>query len=95
MCYLFLHLALDVTANCICKIQHLALDGLDPNSALKLSRKDKKSQPSQDSNLGLLGEKQECYAAPLTFSAQVELKQTWIILSLKLSSGNGCKPEPS
>ena len=51
----------DVTANCICEIHCLALDGFDLNTVLKLSSKEKKSQRSRDLNLGLLGGKQECF----------------------------------
>ena len=52
------YLALDITANCICEIHCLALDGFDLNSVHKLSSKDKKSQQSRDPNPGLLGGKQ-------------------------------------
>ena len=45
---------------CICEIRGLALDEFDLNTVHKLSSKEKKSRRSQDSNLGLLGGKQEC-----------------------------------
>ena len=51
------YLALDATANCICENHSLALDGFDRNTVHQLSSKEK----NQDSNLGLLGGKQECY----------------------------------
>ena len=56
-----MHLDLDVTANCICEIRFLALDGFDPNAVHQLSSKDEKSQQSRDSKPGLLGGKQECF----------------------------------
>ena len=37
-----LFLALDVTANCICEIRRLALDGFDINTVDKLRSKEKK-----------------------------------------------------
>ena len=49
------NLALNVTVNCICEIQCLALVGLDLNIVHKLSGKEKESRQSRDSNLGLLG----------------------------------------
>ena len=55
---LFGHLVLDVTANCICEIRCLAIDGFDLNTVHKQSSKVKKFQRSWDLNLG---EKQECF----------------------------------
>ena len=43
--------------HCICEINCLALDGLNLNTVHQLSSKEKKYQQSQDSDLGLLGEK--------------------------------------
>ena len=58
-------LALDVSANSICDIHCLVLDGFDLNTVHKLSSKEKKSRWSQDSNPGLLGGMLAlCYAAP-------------------------------
>ena len=51
-------LALDVTADCICEIHCLALDGLYLNTVCNLSSKEKKSWRSRDLTLGLLGGKQ-------------------------------------
>ena len=58
------YLDLDVTANCICEIHCLALDGFDLYTVHKLSSKEKtsqreKSRPSRDLSLWLLGGKQE------------------------------------
>ena len=62
MLLVFLHyLALDVTENCICEIQCLALDGFDLNTVHKLSRRERKSWQSWDSKPGLPGGKQECF----------------------------------
>ena len=55
------YLALDVTAKCICEIHCLALDGFDLNTVHQLSSKEKKSQQCRDSNLELLGGKQEYF----------------------------------
>ena len=44
------YLALDVTANCICKIHCLALNGLDLKTVHNLSSKEEKSWQSQDLN---------------------------------------------
>ena len=55
------NLGLDVSANCICEIHCIALDGFDTNTVHKLSCKDKKSQQSLDSNPGQLGGKQVCF----------------------------------
>ena len=52
------YLALDVTANFICEIQCIALDGFDLNTVYQLSSKEKKSWLSQDWNPELLGGKQ-------------------------------------
>ena len=52
---------MDVTANCICEIDCLALDGFDLNPVHKLISKEKKSRQSWDSNPGQLGGKQECF----------------------------------
>ena len=60
-CNFFSYLALNVTANCICEIQCLALDGFNLNTVHKLSSKEKKSQRSRDSNQRHLGGKQECF----------------------------------
>ena len=38
------YLALDITANCFCKIIYLALDGFNLNTVNKLSSKEKKSR---------------------------------------------------
>ena len=54
------YLALDVTANHICEICYIALDGFNLNTVHKLSSKEEKSWHSQDLKLGLLGGKQEC-----------------------------------
>ena len=56
-----LYLALDVTANCICEINCLALDGFHLNTVHQLSSEEKKSWRCRDSNPGLLGGKQECF----------------------------------
>ena len=53
------YFALDVTANCICEIHSIALDGFDLNTAHKLSSYE--TQAGWDSNSGLLGGMQECY----------------------------------
>ena len=45
-------LGLDVTANCICEIHCLVLNGLDLNSVHKLKSKEEKSWQSQESNAG-------------------------------------------
>ena len=50
-------LALDITANCICEIHCLALDGFDLHTVHKLSSKEKKILPVP----GLLGGKQETF----------------------------------
>ena len=57
--YCLWYLALDITANCICEIHCLVLDGFDLNTVHKLSSKEEKSWRSWDSNtgLGLLGGK--------------------------------------
>ena len=55
------YLALNATANCICELHCIALDGFDLNSVHKFSSKEKKSWKSQDSNPGLLDGKHECY----------------------------------
>ena len=52
------YLAMGVTANCICEIHCIALDGFDLSTVHKLSSKEKKSQLSWASNQGLLGRKQ-------------------------------------
>ena len=54
------HLAFDITANCIRENHCLALDSFNLNYVHKLSSKEQKSQRSRDSNLRLLGGKQEC-----------------------------------
>ena len=54
------YLALDIITNCDCEVHCLAQDGFNLNTVHKLSRKEKKSRWSQDSNLGLLVGKQEC-----------------------------------
>ena len=59
-------LALNVTANYICEIDSLALDGFDLNAVHQLSSKDKKRWQSRDSNPGLLGGKQECFLCAMT-----------------------------
>ena len=56
-CLFLYYLALDVTANCICEIHCLPLDGFDLNTVHKLSSKEKKSGRNWDSNPGLLGKK--------------------------------------
>ena len=60
------YLALDITANCICEIHWLALDGLDLNTVHKLRSKREDYPPSQDSTLGLLAGKQECFLCAYT-----------------------------
>ena len=55
------YLTQDITADCICKIYCLALDGFDLNTVHKVSSKEKISRRSQDLNLGLLVGKQECF----------------------------------
>ena len=58
------YLALDITANYICEIHCSSLDGLYLNTVHKLSRGEKKYRRSRESNLGLLGGKQECATGP-------------------------------
>ena len=55
------NLLLDLTDNCICKIDCEALHGFDLTTVHKLSSKEKKYQRSRDLNQGLIGGKQECF----------------------------------
>ena len=55
------YLAMGITANCICEIFLLALDGFDLNAVHKLSSNEKKSRQSQSSNPRLLGGRQDCF----------------------------------
>ena len=50
---------MDVTANCICDIHCIAIDGFDLNTVHKLSSQEKKSQLRRDSNPGLLDGNQQ------------------------------------
>ena len=54
-----LYLDLDVTAYWVCEIHCLALDGFELETVYPLSSKEEKSRQSRDSDLGLLGGKQE------------------------------------
>ena len=63
-------LAMDVTANCICEIHCLALDGFNLNSVHKLSSKEKKSKAEPGIKPRAAGWEAImlplCYAAPYT-----------------------------